>query len=204
MITKLQSPLLAAVAGLLLSTALGVHLVWRAGESLLAQTVVPKEKPLELETERGWDFWTIEIENLSTELRGERSRQRQLADELDQRAGRIAAEERELAKVRAELEATRADLSSRIVELTNEETRNLKSLAQTYSNLTPRAAVAIIRELDDGMAVKILSLMKPDIVGPIFEEMSRTPGDDGTLSARAAELSNRLRLIKAAKAEATG
>lgn len=204
MITKLQSPLVAALAGLLLSTALGLYLVWKAGETLVAQAAIPPEKPLELETNRGWDFWTIEIENLSAELRGERERQRQIADELDQRAARVAAEERELAKVRAELEAIRADLSSKIVELTAEETRNLKALAQTYSNLTPRAAVAIFRELDDVMAVKILSLMKPDVVGPIFEEMSRTPGDDGTLATRAAELSNRLRLIKAAKAEAAG
>jgi flagellar motility protein MotE (MotC chaperone) len=204
MIAKLQSPLVAAVAGLTLSIALGVYLTWRSGETLLAQAVVPVAEPVELETSRGWDFWTIEMENLSNELRGEREQQRKMAEELEQRAARVAAEEQELAKVRAELEAIRADLSSKIVELTVEETRNLKALAQTYSNLTPRAAVAIFRELDDVMAVKILSLMKPDVVGPIFEEMSRTPGDDGTLAARAAELSNRLRLIKAAKAEATG
>ena len=204
MISKLQSPLVAAVAGLVLSTALGVYLIWRSGETLLAQAVIPAEAPVEVETSRGWDFWTIEMENLSNELRGERERQRKMAEELEQRAARVAADEQELAKVRTELEAIRSDLSSKIVELTVEETRNLKALAQTYSNLTPRAAVAIFRELDDVMAVKILSLMKPDIVGPIFEEMSRTPGDDGTLAARAAELSNRLRLIKAAKAEATG
>jgi flagellar motility protein MotE (MotC chaperone) len=204
MITKLQSPWVAAVAGLVLSTAVGVIHLWRSGEVLLAHAAVPAEQPAELETSRGWDFWTIEIENLSNELRGERERQRKLADELEQRAARVAAEELQLAKVREELEAIRSDLSAKIVEMTVEETRNLKALAQTYSNLTPRAAVAIFRELDDVMAVKILSLMKPDVVGPIFEEMSRTPGDDGTLATRAAALSNRLRLIKAAKAEATG
>jgi len=204
MITKLQSPLTAAVAGFLLSTALGLHLSWRAAETALVTAVRPVAKAPEVETSRGWDFWTIEIENLSNELRGERARQRQWAEELDQRSARVAAEERELANVRAELDALRAEISNRIVELTADEMKNLRTLAQTYSNLTPRAAVAIIRELDDGMAVKILSLMKPDVVGPIFEEMSRTPNDDGTLAARAAKLSNRLRLIKAAKSEATG
>ncbi len=204
MITKLQSPLVAAVAGFLLSTALGLHLSWRAAETIMATAVVPVAKAQEVETSRGWDFWTIEIENLSNELRGERARQRQWAEELDQRSARVAAEERELANVRAELDALRAEISTKIVELTTDEMKNLRTLAQTYSNLTPRAAVAIIRELDDVMAVKILSLMKPDVVGPIFEEMSRTPNDDGTLAARAAKLSNRLRLTKAAKTEATG
>lgn len=205
MITKLQSPMVAAVAGLLLSTLLGVYLCWRAAGTIMANVVLPVAKAPEVETARGWDFWTIEIENLSNELRGERERQRQQAEELEQRAARIAAEEVELGKVRAELEALRAEIGNKIVEVTADEAKNLRTLAQTYSNLTPRAAVAIIRALDDNMTVKILSLMKPDVVGPIFEEMSRTADDDGVpLAERAARLSNRLRLIKATKAENAG
>lgn len=206
MIKKLQSPMLAAVAGLLLSTALGVYLCWRATGELLAAAIPPKPVAPAIETERGWDFWTIEIENLSNELRDERARLHQQAEELEQRAARIAAEERELAKVRAELGALRTEISSKLVEVGADELKNLRTLAQTYTNLTPRAAVAIIRKLDDTMAVKILSLMKPDVIGPIFEEMSRTAGDDGLpLAERAATLSNRIRLIKAStKAENAG
>jgi len=206
MIKKLQSPLLAAVAGLLVSTALGVYLTWRASADLVLAAIPEKPKAPEVETERGWDFWTIEIENLSTELRDERERLRAQAEELAQRTARVEAEERELAKVRAELESIRDEISSKLVEVTADEAKNLRTLAATYTNLTPRAAVAIIRKLDDTMAVKILSLMKPDVIGPIFEEMSRTVGDDGLpLAERAATLSNRIRLIKAsAKAENAG
>ncbi len=206
MIKKLQSPLLAAVAGLLVSTALGVYLIWRASDDLVLAAIPEKPKAPEIETERGWDFWTIEIENLSTELRDERERLRAQAEELAQRTARVEAEERELAKVRAELESIRDEISSKLVEVTADEAKNLRTLAATYTNLTPRAAVAIIRKLDDTMAVKILSLMKPDVIGPIFEEMSRTVGDDGLpLAERAATLSNRIRLIKAsAKAENAG
>ena len=54
--------------------------------------------------------------------------------------------------------------------------------------------------MDDTTAVKILSLMKADVVGPIFEQMSQTANTDGTpLARRAALLSERLRLMKAAK-----
>ena len=53
--------------------------------------------------------------------------------------------------------------------------------------------------MDDVMVVKILSMMKPDVVAPIFEEMSRTIGADGTLARRAALLSDRLRLIRSTK-----
>jgi hypothetical protein len=48
--------------------------------------------------------------------------------------------------------------------------------------------------------VKILSLMKSDVVGAIFEQMSALVGTDGTpLARRAALLSEKLRLMKANK-----
>jgi hypothetical protein len=53
--------------------------------------------------------------------------------------------------------------------------------------------------MDDTTVVKILSLMKSDVVGPIFEEMAGTNGPEGTLAKRAAALSDKLRLMKATK-----
>ncbi|HUR60612.1 MAG TPA: hypothetical protein VM029_23020, partial [Opitutaceae bacterium] len=141
----------------------------------------------------------VEIENLSTELKEERLRLGKLAESLDQRAARLAAEEKEFEKVRADVENLRRDIADRVIEVTTDEVKNIRSLAQTYANLTPRAAVAIIRELDDTTAVKILSVMKADTVGPIFEEMSKTAANDIPLARRAAILSEKLRLLKATK-----
>jgi flagellar motility protein MotE (MotC chaperone) len=189
MIAKLQNPIFAAVFGLLLSIGVGVALCAKMITPLLQQAVaahVPKE-PTELK-KKGWDFWTIEIENLSNELKEERARLRKQSDQQDQRAARLAAEEKELAKVRDD------------IEISADEQKNLRTLAQTYTNLTPRAAVAIFKEMDDTTAVKILSLMKADVVGAVFEQMSITAGADGTpLARRAALLSEKLRLMKASK-----
>jgi flagellar motility protein MotE (MotC chaperone) len=91
------------------------------------------------------------------------------------------------------------EISERVIEMSADEAVNLRKLAQTYANLSPRAVVAIIREMDDATAVKILALMKPDVVGPIFEAMSSTAGTDGLLARRAAILSEKLRLFKAPK-----
>src|SRR5204863_1646263 len=93
----------------------------------------------------------------------------------------------------------RKQIADRVIEISTDEAKNIRTLSQTYANLSPRAAVAIIRELDDTTAVKILSLMKPDVVGPIFEEMSKTAAADGLLARRAALLSEKLRLMKANK-----
>ncbi len=198
MMTKLLNPMVAAAAGLLISVALGVMMVWKAAAPLLLAVPAAPAKISEAATQRGWDFWTIEIENLSTELKDERARLQQQSDQLEQRSARIESESRELARMRIELESLRSQISDRLIDIKEDEVKNLRSLAATYTNLTPRASVAIIRELDDVTAVKILSLMKPDVVAPIFEEMSRAVGGDTTLIRRAAALSNQLRLMKAA------
>lgn len=200
--TLLRHPLLVAALGLVLSVGLGLFTFWRAGQPLVAKMLELRAKAAEAEPkkEKGWDFWTIEIENLSNELKEERARLRKQAEVFDQREARIAAEQKELAVMRAEIEGLRKEIGEKVISIREDEAKNLRALSQTYANLTPRAAVAIIREMDDVTAVKILSLMKPDIIGPIFEEMSKTSGSDGApLARRAAVLSEKLRLMKANK-----
>jgi flagellar motility protein MotE (MotC chaperone) len=198
MITKLQNPIVVATLSVGLSVGVGVALVLRASDGVVAKLLAarPASSPVELK-KKGWDFWTIEIENLSNELKEERQRLRKQAELLDQRAARLAAEEKEFAKLRADVEALRREIAEKVIEVATDEAKNIRSLAATYTALSPRAAVAILKEMDDSTAVKILSLMKPETVGPIFEEMSRTGSADAPLARRAAQLSEKLRLMKA-------
>lgn len=198
-----QNPAFVVSLGLLLGLAAGLGWAWRAGEAMVAHVIAARAAVVTKQKAQGWDFWTIEIDNLASELKGEKERLRQLAEQLDTRSARLAAERQELDKVRAELDRMKKEISDRVIEIHADEAKNLKTLATTYANLTPRAAVAIIRELDDITAVKILALMKPDSVSPIFEEMSRTAAVDGTLAKRVAALSEKLRLMKANKPAAS-
>jgi flagellar motility protein MotE (MotC chaperone) len=201
--TTLRNPFVTATASLVLALAVGLLTFWRAGSVLVSRASALREQAAEAaapKKEKGWDFWTIEIENLSNELKEERARLRKQADLLDQREARLAAEQKELATMRGEIEGLRKEIAEKVISIRDDEAKNLRALSQTYGNLSPRAAVAIIRELDDVTAVKILFLMKPDVVGPIFEEMSKTTGSDGTpLARRAAILSEKLRLMKVKK-----
>jgi flagellar motility protein MotE (MotC chaperone) len=205
--SKLTNPIVAAVLAIIMGTGTGLYTFWRAAGAVLEQAVknVPhsKEAVPAAERERGWNFWTIEIENLANELKGERDRQHKLGEQLDHRETQMAAERQELNKIRTEIEGLRQEIATKVVEINADELKNIRGLAQTYSTLTPHAAVAIIREMDDTMAVKILSVMKPDVVAPIFEEMSKTAGADGPMARRAALLSDRLRLMKTAKASSS-
>lgn len=203
MIAKLTHPAAAAAIGLVISVGVGVGTVWPALTKLLEQAAtqlaVPVAVPVEFK-QKGWDFWTIEVENLAKELKAERDKQKKQAESLEQRAARIASEEKELAKVRTEVEGMRRQITERIIEITADEVKNLRTLASTYAGLTPKAAVAILKEMDDATVVKILSLMKPDVITPIFEEMSKGGTPESPLAKRAATISEKLRMMKAAKA----
>lgn len=188
--------LLAAVGG---SLAGPFWLVSRAGAIAGRAKALRRARAEQQRQERraqGWDFWTIEIENLASELKEEKAKLRQQSDELDQRAARIEAEKGELEKMRDEIAQMRSDMDQRVIAIQADEAKNLRSLAQTYSTMTPQAAVTIMKQMDDATAVKILYLMKPDVVGPIFEAMASGAGSDPSLAQRAAELSDRLRLMK--------
>jgi flagellar motility protein MotE (MotC chaperone) len=199
---KLTSPLVAAILGLVLGLGTGLYTFNRAAQVAFdrAVSLTPrKDKLINEERERGWNFWTIEIEELANELKGERERVRKQGEQIDRREAQLASERLELNKVRTELEGIRQEIASKIIEVNADESKNIRNLAKTYGDLPPKAAVAIIRDMDDVTVVKILSVMKSDGVTAIFEEMSHTPSPDGSLSKRAATLTDRLRLVKSTK-----
>jgi flagellar motility protein MotE (MotC chaperone) len=201
MMSKLKSPLAATFLSMLLSMGMGIYLCIQAAGPMLEMAAKSRAKVIAKKEDNGWDFWTIEMENLSNDLKEERARLHKQADLLDQRDARITAEEKEMDRVRADIDGLRKQIGDKVTEVSAEEAKNIKSLSQTYATISPKAAVAILREMDDSTVVKILSQMKPDVVGPIFEEMSRTTDGDVPLARRAAILSERLRLMRSTKTQ---
>ena len=198
----LRNPLvLALLAGLsyLGTTAAVLHLRWsklsEPGGAELAKAG-PKKSTLVTVGSRPWDFWSAETEEMIAELGKEHARLDERAHDLDTLKTRLDGEKAELDRLRDQIAQSRQELDRAATELGEEETKNLKPLAQTYTKLTPRATVAIFKEMDDATVLKILALMKSDAVGLIFEEMARTSDQNGTLAARAATLTEKLRLLK--------
>jgi flagellar motility protein MotE (MotC chaperone) len=139
------------------------------------------------------------VDSLIAELKHQRDQLDKRDADMDQTAAHIEAERQELEKVKTSIRAMRDEIAKEIPQLQEAELKNLKSLAQTYSAMKPPAAVTIFRETDDMTVVKILSLMKPESVAPILEEMSRTQDNDQTMAPRAARISDKLRLVKPVK-----
>ncbi|MGH7996948.1 MAG: MotE family protein [Opitutaceae bacterium] len=202
MIARIISPLSVAVLALVLAVAVTVE-TFESKANALADRIlaVRRENAAKAAaTDRarrakGWDFWTIEMENVVNELTEQKAMLRQRSAELDRRSARLDAEGRELAQVRADIETLRQQIDQRVITIRADELKNLQKLAAMYSTLDPADAVAIFRQMDDRQAVKILSLMKPDVTGPIFDAMVKPQPDGTSLAKRAAALSNDLRLV---------
>jgi len=195
-----SNPVVVIVLGLVLGVGTGVAYFKKMAAPLIAHaraartTKVHVEKP-----DAPWDFWTTEIDNLSSELKDAKLSLKKREDEVTAREARLVAERQELTKQRQELETMRTEISARIGEIQADEVKNLKSLANLYSNLTPKATLTIFKEMDDLTVVKLLSLMKTDVVSPLFEEMGKEAASDPALAKKAAALSEKLRLFKSSK-----
>jgi hypothetical protein len=198
------NPLVVMALGLVLGLGAGLGWFLKAAKPLIAQAREQRLKAFKNgKPDAPWDFWTLDIENLASELKDQKVAMKKQEEELAAREIRIATERQELLKQRQELEALRSDIGSRMTEIQADEVKNLKSLAATYGNLTPKATLAIFRQMEDPTVVKLLSIMKPEVVGPLFEEMGKQADTDPTLARRAATLSEKLRLVKSAKTAST-
>lgn len=197
--TRLLTPLTVSLLGLLGGIAAGLGWFWLRADCLV-EIALARPRPADVAAGKAkdWDFWSVEIDNLSTELKEEKARVKKEEEDFTLRTTRMAGDRQELEKLRTELDAMHKNITDRVVEIQADEAKNLRMLAQTYANLSPHAAVTIIRDLDDATVVKILSLMKPDIIGPIFEDMAQADPASAD-SHRAAILSEKLRLVRAQK-----
>jgi hypothetical protein len=194
--------LVPAVLGAVLFAGTGTFVVVRGLSSMPELGGAPPVAESKLPP-RLWNFNSDAVNELIGNL--EKGREKLAADEknLVTLKSQLDSEKAELGKLRSELEQMRTEIDERVLEIQESEVKNLKTLAQTYSAMPPAQAVAIFREMDENMVVKILASMKVDRTGPILGEMSKgqdKPGED-SMAKRAARISDKLRLIKPLKKE---
>ena len=160
----------------------------------------PKEPPgideiLEARSEDyNWYFKTEEIDKFVEELKERETALEEREMELKNLEAHLMAEREELTALKKEIERRHKALSDEIMIVRRNEINNLRNLATSYSNISPAAAVAIFEEMEDALVIKILSLMKPDVVAEIFEELARNSADNPAKVRKAAQLSEELRL----------
>jgi flagellar motility protein MotE (MotC chaperone) len=187
--------------------ALVMHLVGYLGALMTHQFNIPEIPRPEVEKKLGieellesrsqdynWYFKTDEIDKFVEELRDRENNLNDREAELNSLQAQLRVEREELDVLKNEIERRHKALSDKIMVIRKNEINNLRTLATSYSNISPEAAVMIFDQMDQVLVVKILSLMKPDVVGLIFEEMAKNGAKDPAKVRKAAQLSEELRL----------
>lgn len=190
-----SKPWFLAILGLALllgAQAVAFTLYWDElfpGPSVL---VVSREDPSPIH----WSFDSEEISRLEEELKRRAAQLDEKESSLEAFEERLQADKAEVEAIKRDVERLRERLFDDIVSLEASEKGNLKTLAKTYANLEPAAAVSIFEELDDPTVVKILFFMRPETVGEILQQMAAQGGGGSEERVRrAARLSNMLRLF---------
>ena len=142
-----------------------------------------------------WSFSSGDLRQLKVELENRLSAVDAKEASLDSYEARLESDRAEIEAIKSEVERMRDTLMGEIMKVEEWEKKNLKSLATTYSNLEPEAAIRIFSELDDSTVAKIMRSMDSETVGDILGEMAAQNGGNEVLVKRAAKLSNLLRLF---------
>lgn len=188
---------------LALAISLGVNtmLILKKSSQFIAAIKQPKEVIFE-GSSAFWHFRTREIDALVRNLKEGNMRVSQKEKELNEMNVRISAEKKELERLKTDIVNARMELSDRILETEATEQKNLKSLADTYVNISPDSVVKLFAEMDDSLVVKIMAFMPTESMAPILESMVRLTNADDTSSIsaqRAARLTELYRLNLSSK-----
>ncbi len=196
----LQSPVVAAILGGLLFLLTSAFLTTKG------LTPVPHAESEHHEGEEepsingpSWTFFNPEMEQIMDELKSEREAMVTKEKQLKELETRLRAERSELDDELKKIKAIQLKVDRDVLRIKEDEAGNLKKLAKMYATMEPAGAAKIMRELDDVVVVKILTLMKEPETALVLESFARM-GDAET--KRAAQLSESLRAAAAAKTPA--
>ena len=148
-----------------------------------------------------WTFFNPEMEQIVGELKSERDAVAAKGRQLEELAVRLRAERAELDEELKRMRVIQGKVDRDVLRIREDEAGNLKKLAKMYSTMEPAGAAKIMRELDDVVVVKILTLMKEPEVARVLESFARM-GEVET--KRAAGFSESLRAAAATRVAGSG
>ena len=146
-----------------------------------------------------WTFFNPELDQIVAELKAERDSLSAKEKQMGELAVRLKAERAELDAALNNVKKLQLQVDRDVFRIKEDEAGNLKKLAKMYAAMEPAGAAKILRELDDVIVVKILTLIKEPETALILESLARL-GD--TETKRVAGISESLRSAASTKTAA--
>ena len=200
-----KSLLIAAIISTLITMGLSYFMIKKKSDAL-ANAKPPKEEasnpddkfdtlnPITFESIQTSDFnkFIAEVQNKEKLLKDKETQLKLQEERIKAEKQSLDVLKKNIIRLQKEFDQKAKKFETTRIAIDGEQSKNIKELATTYATLSPQAAVSIMDELAEEFAVQILSRMKPEEIGPIFEEM--TVGGEN-MTKKASRLSNMLRLL---------
>lgn len=186
----LQSTWFTALVGALLYLGVTFVLLSPSKFEGAHAALTTEEKVKSPDDDPSWKFKNPEMEQWLTELKREREALQLREQQLQELALRLEAERTELSTITQAVHQLQAEFDRNVIRFQQQEIDNLKRQARVFANMNPDAVAALIAEMSDEEAVKILFVMKNDDVTGILELL----GSQGNAqSKKAASITEKLR-----------
>jgi flagellar motility protein MotE (MotC chaperone) len=207
----LTSPLLIILVATLLGVGLSSYIVLKRIPEYAAMAAAMRPKPKVIPSHLPDRPPPVDVTSKAvSELKLAKDQLAVREAALIEQQKRMESERLELERTRSDIDLMRKQVESYLTEAKGlnvkaraedavSEMKNLKTLVQTYSAMSPKSTVAIMLQMEDSSAVKILALMKVDIVAGIFEEMGKQAAGDPLMAKRAAKLAEGVKNYRSPK-----
>ncbi|MBC8095356.1 MAG: hypothetical protein H7Y43_06065 [Akkermansiaceae bacterium] len=192
MIRILQSSWVTALMGCLLY--LGVTFAMLSpGKFEGAQAAQKAEEPQKsANDDPSWKFKNPEIDQWMAELKREKEALESREQQLQELALRLETERKEFMTVTQTVYQLQAEFDRNIIRIKDQEVDNIKRQAKVFSNMSSDTVAALVGEMVEDDAVRILYVMKPDEVSAILESLGKLGKVE---SKRAASITEKLRRV---------
>jgi flagellar motility protein MotE (MotC chaperone) len=141
-------------------------------------------EPLAADDNPSWKFRNPEFDQWVSQIKDERAALALREEQLKDWETRLTAENREISTVTQTVTKLQDEFDQRVLQFKDQEAANAKKQIKVIADMSPEGAAAMLNQLSDDDATKLLYLMRPDISGPILDAMSKL----GTSQARRAAL----------------
>ena len=192
----LQSTFFASLLGSLIFLGTSALLTIKGVASITVHANEEIHGPIPDTKGPSWSFFNPEMDQIIADLRIEKEAIATKEKQLTEMANRVKAEKAELDEAVRGIKRVQEMVDRSIIQIKEDEAANLKRLAKMYATMEPPGAARILREIDDAVIVKILTLMKEPETAAILEAFART-GDPET--KRAAAIAETLRIVASNK-----
>jgi flagellar motility protein MotE (MotC chaperone) len=152
------------------------------------------------EDDPSWKFRNPEFNQWVSQIKSEKEKLDLREQNLNELETRLNAELQEISTVTQTVAQLQESFDKNVIRFKAQETDNIKHQAKLISAMSPEGATAMLGQMPDEDAVRILFTMKTDEASLILDAMSKK-GDDQ--AKRAAQLTQRLHQVLSPEPAAT-